>query len=160
MTVYTHSNLIVLPEWETRPLIGTMTQFPTQSHYPDTERTNHCPLPVMPSTSLSSDIYQLCESLVWLEFDSNSRTSTLEACALAIQPLRPVVWTYGGRYNIYLNWVIRHVQSWNIEGITPLPPNPSSQHVCLYRSVLKGSTSSPTHRAWDYQFWCIFILIN
>ena len=34
---------------------GTMTCYPTQSHYPDPEWTNHCPILIMPSTRLGSD---------------------------------------------------------------------------------------------------------
>ena len=43
MTVGTHGDLIVLPQWEIRPP-HIMTRRPTQSHYPDTELTNQ-PLP-------------------------------------------------------------------------------------------------------------------
>ena len=35
---------------------ATMTWYPTQSHYPDTEVTSSCPILLMPNTRLGSDI--------------------------------------------------------------------------------------------------------
>ena len=40
----------------------TVSQFPTQSHYPDTELASPCPIIIMPSTRLSSDKSQFCKS--------------------------------------------------------------------------------------------------
>ena len=37
---------------------ATMTCYPTQSHYPDTEPTSPCPILIMPSAWLGSDKYQ------------------------------------------------------------------------------------------------------
>ena len=34
---------------------GSMIRYPTQSHYPDTELTSHCPKIVMPDTGLGRD---------------------------------------------------------------------------------------------------------
>ena len=36
---------------------GTLTQYPTQSHYPDTELTSPCPIPLMQSAGLGNDKY-------------------------------------------------------------------------------------------------------
>ena len=55
VTVHTHGDFIVLPQ-----VVGTMTCYPTQSHYPDTEPTCAFPIPIliMLSTWLGSDKYQ------------------------------------------------------------------------------------------------------
>ena len=37
---------------------GSITYYPTQSHYPDTERTNLCPILIMLSDRLGSNKYQ------------------------------------------------------------------------------------------------------
>ena len=37
---------------------STMTRYPTQSHFPDTEETSPCPILIMPRTRLGSDKYQ------------------------------------------------------------------------------------------------------
>ena len=37
---------------------GTVTCYPTQSHYPTTEQTSPCPMLIMPSAGLGSDKYQ------------------------------------------------------------------------------------------------------
>ena len=50
----------------------TMTQYPTQSHYPDTEQTSHCLFLLMLSDRLVSDKNQFDKSLAWLGCDSNS----------------------------------------------------------------------------------------
>ena len=55
----------------------------TQSHYPDTELTT--PILIMPSARLGSDRHTFCNSL-----ESNSRPSTMEACALPTWPSRAV----------------------------------------------------------------------
>ena len=47
--------------------VSTMTWYPTQSHYPDIAPTSPCPIPIMPSTWLVSDTYQLYKSLDWLD---------------------------------------------------------------------------------------------
>ena len=46
--------------------VSTMTWYPTQSHYPDTEQISPCPILIMPSTWLGSDMYQFVKSLIWL----------------------------------------------------------------------------------------------
>ena len=51
----------------------TRTWYPTQSHYPDTELTSPCPITVMPNAGLSSDKYQFCRCLVWLDQEINSQ---------------------------------------------------------------------------------------
>ena len=70
--------------------VSTMTQCPTQSHYPGTELTSPCPSLIIPSTYLGSDKYQFCKSLVWVGWESNPRSSTPEAYAVPIWPPSPV----------------------------------------------------------------------
>ena len=53
--------------------IGTMTRFPTQSHYPDTEVTS--PILLILSARLESDKSQFYKSLVWLDQEPNSWSS-------------------------------------------------------------------------------------
>ena len=74
VTVCTHGNFIVLPHWET--LLPDW--YPTQSHYPDTELTSSCPIILMPSARLGSNKCNICMSLIWLDWDLNSRPSTRE----------------------------------------------------------------------------------
>ena len=50
---------------------STMIQYPTQSHYPDTEPAIPCPILLMPSTWLGSDKFQFYKLPVWLSWDSN-----------------------------------------------------------------------------------------
>ena len=52
---------------------STMTWYPTQSHYSDTERTSPCPLLIMLSVWLGSDKYQYLSH--WLDQDLNPRGS-------------------------------------------------------------------------------------
>ena len=61
MAVHIHGHFIVLPHWEFRPP-HTMTQYPTQSHYPVTELTSPCAILLMSSTRLGSDKYQFDKS--------------------------------------------------------------------------------------------------
>ena len=79
---------------------GTMTCYPTQSHYPHTEPTSPCPILIMPSIRLGSNKYQFLSH--W--FDSTKvrkcevwiRTRDLperEADTLPIRPPRLVVIT-------------------------------------------------------------------
>ena len=56
------SDFIVLPDWE------TMTKYPTQLHYRDTETINSCPILIMLGAWLGIDKDQFYNSLVW--FDS------------------------------------------------------------------------------------------
>ena len=80
---------------------GTMIQFPTQPHYPDTELTSPCPILLLLSTKLGSDKYQVYKSLVWLDQEPNSGTPTSEACALPI--FSPVcVWLNVYIFSLYL----------------------------------------------------------
>ena len=83
--VCTHGVLIVLPHWEIR-LLETMTWYPAQSHYPDTELTSHCPILLMSSTRLGSDKYPFYNSLFLLDLELNYRSATHEARALPIRP--------------------------------------------------------------------------
>ena len=48
-----------VPLWYQSP--STMSQFPPQSHYPDTEQTSSGPIVVMPSVTIGSDKSQLCK---------------------------------------------------------------------------------------------------
>ena len=68
----------------------TMIQHPTQSEYPDPEITNPCPIILIPSSRLGSDTSQFYKPLAWLDLELNSRSVACEACAVPIQPLRPV----------------------------------------------------------------------
>ena len=52
---------------------STITWYPHQSHYPNTEPNSPCPILIIPSTWLGSDKYQFYKSLVWLNQDSNPR---------------------------------------------------------------------------------------
>ena len=61
---------------------ATMNQYPTQSHYPDTELTSPCPILVISNATLRSEKYQFCKPLAWLVRISNPPPSTWEACAL------------------------------------------------------------------------------
>ena len=63
-------------------VVGLMTQFPMQWHYPDIELTSPWPVLVMSSIRLGNDKYQFCVSLVLLGKVSNFQPSALEACAL------------------------------------------------------------------------------
>ena len=69
---------------------STMTQYPMQSHYPDTELTSLCTTLVMPSSVLGSDRHKLYKSLVWLDWNSNSRPSAPKSFAPSIRPPRLV----------------------------------------------------------------------
>ena len=44
--------------------VSTMTWYPTQSHYHNTDLTSPCPILIMPSTWLGSDKYQFDKSLI------------------------------------------------------------------------------------------------
>ena len=46
---------------------GTMIQYPTQLHYPDTELTSPCLILLIPTAILGSDKYKFDKSLVWLD---------------------------------------------------------------------------------------------
>ena len=69
---------------------GTMTQYPTQAHYPDTDVISPCRILLMPSTRLGSDKYQFYKTLFWLERKPNSGSPAPKASALPIRPLHPV----------------------------------------------------------------------
>ena len=62
---------------------STMTQFPTQSLYPDRALSSACPILIMLNTRLDSGKYNLCKSLSWIDqgyelpiFQSESLLST------------------------------------------------------------------------------------
>ena len=69
---------------------STMTSYPIQSHYPDTELISPCPILLMPSARLGSDKYQFYESLVWLDQETSSWSPTHKGGVLLIQPPHPV----------------------------------------------------------------------
>ena len=48
---------------------GTITEYPTQSHYPGTELTSPCPLLIIPCIWIESDVY-IFRSLVGFDHDS------------------------------------------------------------------------------------------
>ena len=79
---HTHGGFIVLPHWKlvgsseinelANKVASTMTWYPTQSHYPDTELTSpyHISLIlVMPSTRLGTNkqILSVFKSVIWLD---------------------------------------------------------------------------------------------
>ena len=74
----------MLPHCEARQVAGIITRCPTQSH-PDTELTNPCPILVMLNARLDDATYQFYKSSLWFSWDSNSRPSSREACALPIR---------------------------------------------------------------------------
>ena len=57
---------------------GTMTCYPSMAHYPDTQPTNPCPVLIMLSARLGSDMYQFSKSLVWLNQSSKTVRSRFE----------------------------------------------------------------------------------
>ena len=61
---------------------NTMTWYPTQSHYPDTEPTSTCPVLIIPNIWLGSDKHQFDKSLVWLDHWFESMIShTRDPCS-------------------------------------------------------------------------------
>ena len=66
----------------------TMTWYPTESHYPDTEPTSPCPILKLPSTRLGSYNYQLYKSLLWL--DDGFEPTIYRAISID-SPTRPVI---------------------------------------------------------------------
>ena len=58
---------------------STMTQYPVQSHYPDTEPTSPSPILLRPSTMLGSNKHQFYKSPVWLDWVLNSQSLAREA---------------------------------------------------------------------------------
>ena len=64
----------------------TMTQHPTQSHYPTTELTSPCPILLMSSARLGSNKYQFYKSLVWLDQEPNAPISHTRGHILPIWP--------------------------------------------------------------------------
>ena len=87
MRVCTHDNFIVLSHYEIRPAAPS-ADFPTHfpSHYHDAELTSPCHILVMPRVRLGSEKYQFNMSLVWHDWELNSRSPRRKACALPIQP--------------------------------------------------------------------------
>ena len=66
VTGYTHCDAIVLPSLGYQA-VNAITQYPTQSYYPNTVLTSPCPVILMASTRLGSDKYQLSTSLaMWI----------------------------------------------------------------------------------------------
>ena len=62
--------------------IGTMTQYSTQSHYPDTDWAMQCPILLMMNARVGTDKYQFYKSCVWLDWKPNYRLPMREACIL------------------------------------------------------------------------------
>ena len=60
VTVHNHGYFIVLGD----QAVGAMAQYPTQSHYPDTELTSPCPILLMMCARLGSGKSQFVKSLV------------------------------------------------------------------------------------------------
>ena len=58
---------------------NTMTLYPTQSHYPDTELISLCPIRLMSNAKLGSDKYEFYTSLVWLDWKLGYQSPTCEA---------------------------------------------------------------------------------
>ena len=75
-----------------------MTQYPTQSHYPDVVRTERCPILIMPSARLDKDRYQSCKSVVWLRWDSIS-------WPLTTVNLRVTNSATASAYRTYIFWI-------------------------------------------------------
>ena len=70
---------------------GTMTWYPTQSHYPDTELTSvTSTILLIPGARLGRHKDKLYESFVWLNRESNSWSLARDARALPIRPPRPM----------------------------------------------------------------------
>ena len=61
---------------------GTMILYPTQLQYPVTALTSPCFILLLSSIRLGSDEYQFDMSLVWLDQEPESWSSTYEACTL------------------------------------------------------------------------------
>ena len=66
VTVHTHGDFILLPHWDTRATrlghqghqtVISMTCYPTQSHYPETESTSPSHILIMLRTMLGSNKY-------------------------------------------------------------------------------------------------------
>ena len=67
-----------------------MTQYPTKSHYPDTEFSSLCPILLMLNARLRSVKNQCYKSVLWLDREPNSCSPTCEAHALPIRLLHQV----------------------------------------------------------------------
>ena len=68
----THSNFIVLPHQEIRPL-APWSNIPVSRINPDSKITSPCPILSMPSARLGSNKYQFYKSLVWHHREPNSK---------------------------------------------------------------------------------------
>ena len=81
LTVHTHGSFLSAASLGDETA-STMTQYPTQSHYPNTKLTCACPIVVMPQTpgQIVSNINVACSRF------SNSRPFTREAFALTNLP--------------------------------------------------------------------------
>ena len=58
VTVHTHVCTVTSTASLEYQATGTITCYPTQLHYPNTEWTSPCPILIMPSTRVGSDKYQ------------------------------------------------------------------------------------------------------
>ena len=101
---------------------STTTQYPTQSHYPDSDTDQNCPSPIllMVSARVGSAKYQFCKSLIWpdRELLNLPNRGGAGVCALLIRLPRPVVLTctcwwwlmmIGGNFMAY--WHKSHIHS-------------------------------------------------
>ena len=84
LSVRTRGDFIVLNHWDTR----LPQSWPNVPHCPDIVLSSPCPYPVNAEHQaklVSSEMCQYDKYLVWLGWDSNSRSSTLEVWPLPIR---------------------------------------------------------------------------
>ena len=67
---HTHGDFIVVPLGNHDPICHSIM------YYSDTEPTSPCLILLLPGVRLGSDKYQLCKSLAWPRWDSNSPTNS------------------------------------------------------------------------------------
>ena len=92
--------------WHYSAAISTMTCYPTQSHYPDTEPISPYLILIMPSTWLGSNKYQFDKSLVWLNHGFEPTISCpRDPCSTdsAMAPAWVSLWVEGHDIYCYCN---------------------------------------------------------
>ena len=125
-----------------------MTQYPTQSHYLDTELTTPCPILLMSSARLGSDKYNFYKSSLSLEREG---TSWFLACALAIRP--PDIFnTETDPSSKPWNCATLNAQTWNTHYLKLQMPlmhalNPSRPST-YYSGAIEGMTAKKTTPAY------------
>ena len=87
VTVLTRGDFIMLPPLANQ-ITGTITQYPSQSHYRDTELTSPSPILLMPSTQLGSNKHQFYMSLFGLDWEPNCWHPTQKACSDLVYTMR------------------------------------------------------------------------